>query len=198
MADEARHIEITGEPTLDAQVCKFTVDCEILPESTLTCRSRDTARGSPLLEALFEIEGVGQVMVCGNTLTIVKTSNEDWPVLGQKIGTVIREQIASGKQLIASDADLKTPSEEEIRDKVQALFEQQINPAISGHGGRVELVDVEGTTIHVRLAGGCQGCASAAMTLRHGIERAIRQLVPEVTGVVDDTDHTVGTDPYLR
>ncbi len=67
---------------------------------------------------------------------------------------------------------------------------------IASHGGRVELADVKGTQVYVRLGGGCQGCASANVTLKHSIEKAIRETLPEVTEVIDATDHTAGANPF--
>lgn len=196
MTDDITQIHITGEPTLDPQVCKFIVDRPLFPDGSFNCRDIDMAKGSPLLEALFGIEGISQVMVSGDTLTIAKKSMETWPVLGQQIGAVIREKIQSGVLLVDPDVAKKQPSEEKIRQVIEQLFEQQINPAIASHGGRVELVNVEGTKVYVRLGGGCQGCASANETLKHGIEKAIRDVLPEVTDVIDATDHASGTDPY--
>lgn len=196
MSDDAHAVKITGEPTLDPQVCRFIVDRPLFADGTVTCRSADMAAGSPLLEALFALEGITQVMVSGGTLTIAKSTDESWPVLGKSIGRIVRDKIASGAVLIDPDIKKKAPSEEKIRSKVEALFEEHINPAIASHGGRVELADVEGTTVYLRLGGGCQGCASANITLRNGIEKAIRQVIPEVSEVVDVTDHEAGIDPY--
>ncbi len=195
MTDETK-IQITGEPTLDPGVCKFIVDRDIFTDGTVNCRSAEMAKGSPLLEALFEIEGISEVMVAGDTLTIAKSTVDPWPVVGKQIGAVIREKINSGETLIDPDIKKKTPSEEEIRTKIEKLFAEQINPAIASHGGMVELADVEGTTVYLRLGGGCQGCASANVTLKHGIEQAIRQEIPDVTEILDVTDHEAGANPY--
>jgi len=192
------NINISGEPTVDPGVCRFVVDHPIFPDGTVNCRSREMAEGSPLLEALFGIDGISEVMVSGSTLTIAKSSLDPWPVLGKQIGTVIREQINSGKTMIDPEIGTKAPSEELIRQKIEALFESSINPQIASHGGRVELADVTGTVVAVRLGGGCQGCASANATLKQGIEQAIRQEIPEVTEVVDVTDHTAGSNPYYQ
>ena len=82
--------------------------------------------------------------------------------------------------------------------RVHAVLEQYINPAIAAHGGHAELVAVEADVAYVRLGGGCQGCGMAPVTLGQGIEVAIRQAVPEVTRVVDVTDHSEGTNPYFE
>jgi len=81
-------------------------------------------------------------------------------------------------------------------EKVTQLLDQVINPAIAAHGGRADLVRVEGSTALLQLGGGCQGCGLAAMTLRQGIETAILENVPEITEVTDVTDHESGANPY--
>ena len=100
--------------------------------------------------------------------------------------------------LISPTALEGSGSESRIRSDIEELFANEINPAIASHGGTVELADVDGTKVYVRLGGGCQGCASANITLKQGIEKAIRQKVPEVTEILDATDHASGTDPFYR
>ena len=86
----------------------------------------------------------------------------------------------------------------DVAQRVIQVLDQQVNPAIAGHGGRAELVAVEQETAYLRLGGGCQGCAMATVTLSQGIERSIIQAVPEITNVVDVTDHQSGTNPYFE
>lgn len=198
MTDNSNEIKITGEMTLDPQVCKFTANRPFLSDGSFNCRNKEMTNGSPLLEALFEIDGISQVFVSENTLTIAKASGDEWPVLGKQIGPVIRNQLLSGKEMISADIEKLKPSEESIRKQIQELFDKEINPALSSHGGMVELASVEGTTVNLRLGGGCQGCASANQTLKLGIEKAIRQILPEVTEVVDVTNHATGADPYYK
>jgi Fe/S biogenesis protein NfuA len=82
--------------------------------------------------------------------------------------------------------------------RVVQVLAQQVNPSIAAHGGRAVLVAVEEGTAYLKLSGGCQGCAMATVTLSQGIERAIQQAVPEITTVVDVTDHQSGTSPYFE
>lgn len=91
-------------------------------------------------------------------------------------------------------ADLSGP----VAQAVLRVLEEQINPAIAAHGGRADLVAVEDTIAYLRLSGGCQGCGMAAVTLSQGIEVAILDNVPEITEVVDVTDHASGTNPYYE
>jgi Fe/S biogenesis protein NfuA len=86
----------------------------------------------------------------------------------------------------------------DVAERVMQVLDQQVNPTIAAHGGRAELVAVEQGTAYLRLGGGCQGCAMATVTLSQGIETAIIEAVPEVTSVVDVTDHQSGTNPYFE
>jgi Fe/S biogenesis protein NfuA len=83
-----------------------------------------------------------------------------------------------------------------LAEKVQTVFDTLVNPRIASHGGAVELVDVAEDVIYVRMTGGCQGCAASALTLRQGIERMVREEIPEVRDIVDLTDHDAGANPY--
>jgi Fe/S biogenesis protein NfuA len=84
-----------------------------------------------------------------------------------------------------------------IADRVRSILETQVNPAIAAHGGMISLVDVENTDVYVEMSGGCQGCALSRMTLKQGVERMLREAVPELTAVHDVTDHASGDNPYL-
>jgi Fe/S biogenesis protein NfuA len=86
----------------------------------------------------------------------------------------------------------------EIPQRVVQVLEEQINPAIASHGGYAELVAVEDSIAYLRLSGGCQGCGMAAVTLSQGIEVAILDMVPEITEVIDVTDHASGANPYYE
>ncbi len=78
------------------------------------------------------------------------------------------------------------------------MLEEQINPQIASHGGRADLVAVDEPVAYLRLSGGCQGCGMAAATLSQGIEVAIIDAVPQISEIVDVTDHAGGTNPYFE
>jgi Fe/S biogenesis protein NfuA len=85
-----------------------------------------------------------------------------------------------------------------VAQRVLQVLDEQVNPAIAAHGGRADLVAVEGPVAYLHLSGGCQGCGMAAVTLRQGIEAMIFEAVSEITEVVDVTDHASGTNPYYK
>jgi len=78
---------------------------------------------------------------------------------------------------------VETPSPS-AKDKVQAVI-NLIRPAVQADGGDIELVDVDAAgLVSIRFHGACHGCPSSTMTLHHGIERNLREKVPEVTKVI--------------
>lgn len=85
-----------------------------------------------------------------------------------------------------------------LAKRIAAVLDEQVNPSIASHGGSAHLVaiDEQKGVVYLSLAGGCQGCAMSRLTLSQGIEVAIRDEVPEVTEVIDVTDHEVGASPY--
>ena len=79
-----------------------------------------------------------------------------------------------------SEANTDQTLEEKVKDIIENL-----RGALQSHGGDVELVSIdEDNTVNVRLQGACQGCPGAAMTMKSGIERILKEKVPEVKQVV--------------
>jgi Fe/S biogenesis protein NfuA len=97
-------------------------------------------------------------------------------------------------EMAAPKGDLSGP----LADQVQTVLTDQVNPAIASHGGAAELVSVDGSTVYLKLMGGCQGCGMAQVTLKQGIERILLEAIPELSDVVDVTDHASGSDPYYQ
>ncbi len=83
-------------------------------------------------------------------------------------------------------------------ERVQTVLDQQINPSVASHGGYVSLIDIRDDTVFLQFGGGCQGCGMVDVTLKQGIETAIKEAVPEITEVYDVTDHADGKNPYYQ
>ena len=193
-------VRITAEP-IDNGRCKFVVSGPLHEGGVRRFSSAAEAQGSPLAEAIFAIPdaGITEVIVSGNLVTVVKRSPAAWPVVGKAVGQAIRAALAGGRTAIAPKpaAAGGASDDDALYERVADLFEHDVNPMVARHGGRVELIDVQDAVVMVRMAGGCQGCGMADVTLRQGIEAMLQQHVPEVKGVVDITDHTAGSNPYF-
>jgi Fe-S cluster biogenesis protein NfuA len=193
-----RPISITAEP-VDQQRCKFLVDQPVFA-GLRRFTSQEDGVGSPLAEALYAIPGITEIIVSGNSVTVVKDTPTPWQALGKSVGAAIRQVLTSDVPAVAEKAPATGAarlSDDELYERVNDLFEQQVNPMVARHGGRVELIDVQDAVVMLRMSGGCQGCGMASVTLRQGIEGALHQSIPEVQGIVDITDHGSGDNPYF-
>jgi len=188
-------IGITAEPA-DNHRCTFKVSEPILPSGARRFTSPAEAAGSPLAEGIFAVEGVTEVVVSGPSVTVTKSDTAPWPVAGKAVGAAIRSALQSGAPAVAPSR--RDPAADDaLYDRVAMIFDTRINPMVAGHGGRVDLIDVQDGVVLLRMQGGCQGCGMASVTLRQGIEKTLRQMAPDVAGIADITDHASGATPYF-
>ena len=192
MSDE---IQIRGEPSATGERCKFLVDRPVLPEeSAFFSDPASAADVSPLAHDLLALPGVASVLIADNTVTLESDDAIDWPALGA--GHLIRKHLRAGRPIVSQDYFENLPAETDLKWAIDDLLAREINPAVATHGGWVELIDVKKNNVYIRLGGGCQGCGAADVTLKQGIEKAIRGLAPSVGEILDTTDHAAGRNPY--
>ena len=186
----------------DPDTCKFTLSRTVRSGGPFFFANKGRAAGSPLAEQLFALVGVAHVLVTDNVVTVGKEPSASWSELKSAIGAAIRTQLLTGTPgiLDLSPAMVGVPVDlsGDVAQRIVQVLDQQINPSIAAHGGRAELVAVEDDAVYLRLSGGCAGCGLAAVTLSQGIEVALRKSVPEITRVLDVTDHAAGTNPYYE
>jgi Fe-S cluster biogenesis protein NfuA len=187
-------IKIQGEPSRAGDRCVFTVDRPLFPGESAHFSGPETAAHSPLAADLLAIPGVDSVLIADDMVTVSAAHPVDWPALG--IGSVIRKHIRAGTPIVSSDYLRDLPAEGDLKWVIRDLLDRQINPAVAQHGGYVELIDVRRNNVYLRLGGGCQGCGAADVTLKQGIEKAIRDLAPLIGEILDTTDHAAGRNPF--
>ena len=195
MSQETQQLAITGNPISAAQ-CKFAVGQPVYENASYYFGNAQMAKGSALAERLFAIEGIVNVLISHDQITITKSGAVEWPMIGKDIGTAIREHVASGEPAVNPELEGAIPPADDLRARVEEVLRNEINPAVASHGGMVDLINVEGNRVFLRMGGGCQGCGQAAATLKFGVEQAIRASVPEVGDIIDGTDHAAGASPY--
>ena len=84
-----------------------------------------------------------------------------------------------------------------IEDRINYVLYNEINPGLAAHGGVVSLVEVTAENQAVlQFGGGCQGCSAVDITLKSSVEGTLLEQVPELTGVVDHTDHSFTENAY--
>jgi Fe/S biogenesis protein NfuA len=139
----------------------------------------------------ISVQGGLSVAVAADSIENMRGSTLDVPRNPGQAGLVIRNPNRPDP-LAGKDLELTG----DAADKVRQLLAESINPSLAAHGGYADLVGVEGSSAYLTMGGGCQGCAMSAATLREGIQVAILEAVPEITEVVDVTDHTAGDNPF--
>lgn len=86
-----------------------------------------------------------------------------------------------------------------LATRVQYVLESEINPKLASHGGHVRLESVSAENeVVLRFGGGCQGCGMASVTMKQGVEKTLRTHFPEISAVLDATDHDAGHSPYYK
>ena len=197
--DDPEKVLIRAQPSTTGDQCLFMVNRPLLPGYSWWFPTFESAAGSPLTERLFSLDDVESVLIHEATVTVTRKDKTifDWKPLGAEIGAAIREALEEGGDLIAETIVNEMPSEEAVRHGIQKAIDEEVNPGVAGHGGRITLEKVKGNTITIQMGGGCQGCSAADVTLKQGIHGSFRKFVPQVGAIFDETDHTAGLNPYF-
>lgn len=85
---------------------------------------------------------------------------------------------------------------DELSKAVAEIIASEVNPVVASHGGHVDLIGVDDGKAIIAFGGGCQGCGMVDVTLKQGVEVMIKDNVPEISEVIDATDHAAGTNPF--
>jgi Fe/S biogenesis protein NfuA len=106
-----------------------------------------------------------------------------------------------GGQLTIKAPNSKTPYVDEsspIEDRINYILYDEINPSLASHGGEVSLLEVTDNKVAIlKFGGGCQGCSSVDVTLKHGVEKTLLERIPELTAINDQTDHSDNSAAYM-
>ena len=137
------------------------------------------------------VQGGLTVVVAADSIDDMRGATLDIPRTSGQGGLVIRNP-NKPNPLVGRNIELTG----DIADKVRQLLAEAVNPSLASHGGFADLVGVDGTTVFITMGGGCQGCSMSAATLREGIQVAIKEAIPEVTEIIDATDHDAGDNPF--
>ena len=188
-------IEMKMEP-IDDKTAKFVLSRSVGDFIGQKFTSHAETSDSPVAAALLKVLGISEIEIFGNEITAVKGDDApDWTTIEHGVYRAVNIDNELPNEATAGTAD--APKADEVTfNLVDQMFRTQINPALGGHGGSVELIDVQDGIVTVRMMGGCQGCGMARVTLQEGVEATLKQAIPAVKGVRDITDHAAGANPY--
>jgi Fe/S biogenesis protein NfuA len=170
----------------------------------LGIRVRVTAPGTPAADCELEfcepgeLDGGEWTLECEGFNFYVEGASAAW----LEGASIDYEPNATGGQLNIRAPRIKGElpgTEAGLVERVRYVLEAEVNPRIAAHGGRVSLLEVDaGGAVVLQFGGGCHGCGMVDVTLKHGVEKTLRERVPEITAVRDATDHAGGSNPYYR
>ena len=107
-----------------------------------------------------------------------------------------------GGQLTIRAPNAKIPSLKEnssIEDKINYYLYSEVNPSLASHGGEVSLLEViDSSKAVLKFGGGCQGCGMVDLTLKNGVEKTLIDNIPEITEIIDSTDHTFKDNAFYK
>jgi Fe-S cluster biogenesis protein NfuA len=184
-----------------ANACVLMVDRPLLKGLSFWAPEPDVAyASSPLAASIFDLGGVGSVLIHDMTLTVTRDGSDfsPWEEFAKRVGDQLRAHLRSGLPVLDPAYEDAINPEDEIRAALQRVIDEEINPGIAGHSGIIILNRVVGNTAYITMGGGCQGCAASTITLRSGVEGAFRKAVPFLGAVLDETDHLSGTNPFFK
>lgn len=86
-----------------------------------------------------------------------------------------------------------------LEERINYVLQAEINPGLAAHGGHVQLLELTDDNVAVlEFGGGCQGCSAVDITLKSGVERTLKERIPELSAVRDKTDHSQRENAYYR
>ncbi len=191
----ARHRIRAKASANDPHVMGFVLETPLSDAGTVRLQRTDDA---PLGRALFALDGIRRVEVVGATIWVQKEAQGDWAGLKAAIAGAIRATLDDAAHPLgkAQPPEAAADPDDTLLEAVRNLLEQQVNPAVAAHGGHIAAERVEAGAVYLRMSGGCQGCAASAATLRDGVERMLRAALPQITSIIDLTDHDAGEAPF--
>jgi Fe-S cluster biogenesis protein NfuA len=203
-------------PAAEAVTCPIRFDRAVSPGGTSLFETHEEAEAWPAARALLGIPGVHSIIGKGDVLVVARHGGAEWPQILPQIEAALGAAFASqasvhvvqpppppaapapSAAVLASEVSEDSEAEAALRDRVNTIIQEQINPAVASHGGYIDLLDVQGSRVFIHMGGGCQGCSMSAATLKHGVETTLRTEIPEITEILDTTDHASGANPYFQ
>ena len=183
----------------------FLTEGEI-SKSSKTYTSSVAAGTSPLASKIFGFPWVEEVRLSPTSIMIKRQEWVDFEIIAEPLKELIEEHLTNAEQPIEENpepapAENVTPTNTEGLNEQESLIvnflDQEVNPQVAAHGGKISFVKLLEGDVHLKMEGGCQGCGMAQATLRDGVETSLKENFDFVKNVVDTTDHDSGVKPFF-
>lgn len=187
---------IYTESTPNPNTLKFVTNKALLLNDAVEFQHIDETNEAPLAKALFGFDGVTNVFISNNFVTITKTDDLLWTEIMIPIKDFLKNYMDEGKTILnenfvkptktATNAISDDDSDVDIR--IKSALDKYVKPAVEMDGGNISFVKFEDGKLTLQLQGSCSGCPSSTVTLKQGIENLLKRFVPEVQEVVAENE----------
>ena len=195
-------IVLYAESTPNPATMKFVANKMLIEDgATAQYLTAVATGGSPLAARLFRFPFVKAVFISANYVTVTKSDTLSWDDITLELREFIRDFLAKGnaavtelpKQEVHTDSSFKSTTtvftehsapQSETEHKIVEVLEQYIRPAVEQDGGAITFSSYINGIVTVQMRGSCNGCPSANVTLKGGIEALLKRMVPGVHEVV--------------
>jgi Fe-S cluster biogenesis protein NfuA len=191
MIEAKKVVTIYGESTPNPAAMKFVANSMLVAEGSVEYANAEEAKNCPLAVQLFSFDGVASVFLAANFVTVNKKPDYDWYELMPILREFIKGFLASGEKVFVGPSGQKadenieqTASTNKVESKIIEMLDEYVKPAVEGDGGAIHFKSFEEGKLTLILKGACSGCPSSSVTLKAGIERLLKQFIPEVQKVV--------------
>lgn len=185
---------IETELTPNPATRKFLPGVPVMESGSRDFPDADSAKASPLAEALFATGEVEGVFFGRDFVSVTAVPGVDWRGLEVDVLQTLLDHFSSGAPLfrpgtahgieVAPDAAFEEdPADADIVDQIKELLETRVRPAVAQDGGDIVYRGYRDGTLYLAMQGACSGCPSSAVTLKRGVESLIKHYVPEVEAV---------------
>lgn len=176
-------VTVRAEYTPNPNSLKFICSETLYPYGTsLSYASKEVALSAenPIATELFNIEGLTKIFIMSNFVTIDKEDHINWKDIHLQVKETIKEKLSEFKKWAEENAPAIPEGNEnnsDLRIEIERVLDK-IRPSLMADGGNIELVDIIGTDVRLRMVGACGSCPSSLMTMKMGVERALLSELP--------------------
>ncbi len=188
MNESNAEFEITTEFTPNPHSLKFNLNTTLMESGSAFFATQEEAVYSPLAQLLLNIENVESVFFGSNFVTITRNASiETWAGIIPFVSKTIRQFLASGEKVMDVNAHAQAQqaiTRSDIEQKIIQVLDEYIRPAVARDGGDIVFHGFKNGIVTLHLQGACSTCPSSIATLKSGVERMLKEHVPEVKEVL--------------
>jgi Fe-S cluster biogenesis protein NfuA len=189
-------VMIYTESTPNPNTLKFVTNKALLLNDMVEFQTIDETNEAPLAKALFGFDGVTNVFITNNFVTITKTDDLLWTEMMIPIKDFLKKYIDEGGVILTENFVKPTKtatnevsdSDSDVEIRIKGALDKYVKPAVEMDGGNISFVKFEDGKLTLQLQGSCSGCPSSTVTLKQGIENLLKRFVPEVQEVVAENE----------